>query len=86
MRQFSSRMALGSHKHQRVEPSVYQMIINQAVEEGITVIEAGQDQGAISLADVLLGYEGENRLKILDRIGYSVVVKPGLFGVVSNAN
>lgn len=76
MRQFSSRMALGSHKHQRVEPSVYQMIINQAVEEGITVIEAGQDQGAISLADVLLGYEGENRLKILDRIGYSVVVKP----------
>jgi hypothetical protein len=75
-RGFSSRMALGSHKYQRVEPSVYQMIVNQAIDEGITVIEAGQDEGAISLANVLLGYEGENRLKILDRLGYSVVVKP----------
>ena len=69
-------MALGSHKHLRMEPGVYQLIVNQAINEGITVIEAGQDQGANALADVLLGYEGEARLSVLNRLGYSVTDKP----------
>lgn len=72
VRWFSTRMALGSHKHRLVEPGVYKMIVNQAIIEGISVIEAGQDQGANALADVLLGYDGSDRLTVLNRLGYSV--------------
>jgi hypothetical protein len=72
VRWFSTRMALGSHKHRLVEPGVYKMIVNQAIIEGVTVIEAGQDQGANALADVLLGYDGSDRLTVLNRLGYSV--------------
>lgn len=67
----SSRMALGSHKHQRMEPGIYQLIVNQAVEEGIDVIEAGQDQGSEALAEVLKGYKGNTRLSVLNRMGYN---------------
>lgn len=76
VRWFSTRMGLGSHKYRLVEPGVYKLIVNQAIVEGITVIEAGQDQGANALADVLLGYDGENRLKVLNRLGYSVIDQP----------
>jgi len=65
-------MALGSHKHLRMEPGIYQLIVNQAIEEGINVIEAGQDEGPDALANVLLGYKGDTRLTLLNRMGYIV--------------
>lgn len=69
-------MALGSHKLMRIEPSAYPLIVKQAVDEGITVIEAAQDEGANALADALLGYQGQNRLTVLQRLGYNVSIAP----------
>lgn len=69
-------MALGSHKLMRIEPSAYPLLVKQAVDEGITVIEAAQDEGANALADALLGYQGQNRLTVLQRLGYNVSIAP----------
>jgi hypothetical protein len=66
-------MALGSQKYNRVEPGVYKLIVDEALRQGIDVIESGQDDGQIKLAEALLGYEGQKRLKVLCRFGYNVV-------------
>lgn len=55
-----------------MEPGVYQLIVQQAVEEGINVIEAGQEEGPDALAKVLHGYMGDTRLNVLERMGYTV--------------
>mmetsp|Transcript_26039 Transcript_26039/g.39416 ORF Transcript_26039/g.39416 Transcript_26039/m.39416 type:complete len:482 (+) Transcript_26039:29-1474(+) len=67
-----SRMALGSHKYARVERGIYKLIVDEAIRQGITVLEAGQDNGISMMAEALLGYVDEPRLTVLQRLGYGL--------------
>mmetsp|Transcript_16623 Transcript_16623/g.19159 ORF Transcript_16623/g.19159 Transcript_16623/m.19159 type:complete len:478 (-) Transcript_16623:203-1636(-) len=71
-----TRMALGSHKHVRIEPGMYGLIVNEAINQGITVIESGQDDGVKKLAEALSGYNGKPKLSLLNRLGYQVSRDP----------
>jgi hypothetical protein len=71
-RWLSTQMGLGSHKFRRIEPGLYKLIIHEAINNGITVVESGQDEGVKALADILSGYMGDTRIKVLSRLGYNV--------------
>jgi hypothetical protein len=76
------RLGLGGYKWSQLEPDRYYQIVQTALENGMTVLEAGQEGGDRALAEAY-EYAVTNNpalkdvpVKVLARIGYRTIIPP----------
>lgn len=90
-------LALGGHKWSQMEPARYQELVQAALQQGVTTLEAGQDGGEAALLQAYqhaqmhqpTGTDRPNNqaVTVLTRVGYRTIAPPrGEADVVASAS